>query len=571
MLLSEKHSWPGACMAMLSPVELLDWLGQNQFLSPTQADELRPLLPTFADNLALAKDLIRRDWLTPYQVNQIMQGKQDQLVWGDYRLRERIGEGAMGQIFKAWSLRLQRVVALKTLNKDLIKNDKAMERFRREVEAASQLDHPNICVTRDAGDLDGRLFMVMDFIEGLDLSRRVKLSGALPIHEAVEYARQAALGLQSAFERGIVHRDIKPANLMVTAGPVPLVKILDFGLARFETEGESVERLTQVGRLLGTIDYIAPEQATDARSADIRADIYSLGCSLYFLLTAEAPFPGKDMVEKLGPRVTGDPPWVRTRCPNAPPGLEEVIRKMMARRPEDRYQTPIEAAQALQPFTVAMAQPVAGQTSVGVALAMPVSAPAGSVPMAMPIAADVPEPARAEDPAFLGMTATGRDMSSGATAATPRGPKPTKPIPSKLVVILTVACLVTTLLCLASCLYYYPRNNKPQGEIIITKAKYSMPDQQLRPGQSKFVLVFIERVKFKGPVTITLLDLPDGVTSKPKTIPENANEIDVGITVRFVMDPIVTNIRVHAECEAEGISTDKTIPLVIVKEPWKKK
>src|SRR4051812_41378328 len=181
-------------MATLAANEMLDWLAQFQFLTPAQADELRPLIPGFSDSHSFAKDLIRRDWLTPYQVNQILQGKHDQLVLGSYRLRERIGEGAMGQVYKAWNLRLARVVAVKTIHKEHVNSTKAMDRFRREIETAADLKHPNIALVRDADEVDGRTFLVMDYIDGINLSQRVKQGGALPVHEAVEYARQAALG-----------------------------------------------------------------------------------------------------------------------------------------------------------------------------------------------------------------------------------------------------------------------------------------------------------------------------------------------------------------------------------------
>ena len=243
-------------MATMSPSELLDWLEQNQFLTPPQINEIRPIVSAFPDCHALAKELIRRDWLTPYQGNQILQGRHDQLILGNYRVRERIGEGAMGQVFKAWNPRTLRVVAVKTILKELVNSPKTMERFRREVETASQLEHPNIAHVRDADEADGKPFLVMELIEGYNLSQRVKQGGPLPIAEAVEFARQAALGLQHAFEKGIVHRDIKPANLIVTTlkvdgGVLPLVKILDFGLARFDSESDEAARLTQVGRLLG--------------------------------------------------------------------------------------------------------------------------------------------------------------------------------------------------------------------------------------------------------------------------------------------------------------------------------
>ena len=244
-------------------VELIDWLQRQELLTPEQVNELRPKLPTFPDVRLLAKELIRRDWLSPYEVNQILTDKGEQLILGCFRLRERLGEGAMGQVFKAMNTKLQTVVAVKTLHKDLVANARAMDRFRQEIEAAAQLDHPNIVKVRDADEIDSRPFLVMDYVEGPNLALQVKTYGPLPIHMAAECARQAALGLQHAFERGVVHRDVKPANLLLESDPAGAdagfcVKILDFGLARFDSERAHATRLTQLGSTLGTIDYMAP-------------------------------------------------------------------------------------------------------------------------------------------------------------------------------------------------------------------------------------------------------------------------------------------------------------------------
>jgi serine/threonine protein kinase len=494
----------------------------------------------------------------------------------------------MGQVFKAWNIRTDRPVAVKTIHKQMISNERAMERFRREMETAEQLDHPNICHVRDAGELDNRPFLVMELIDGIDLSRRVKTQGALPIHEAVEYARQAALGLQHAFERGIVHRDIKPANLMVTTiryndQPMAVVKILDFGLARYESEQDDNNRLTQVGKMLGTIDYVAPEQATDARNADIRADIYSLGCSLFYMLTGRPAFLGKDMVEKLGPRVTGEPPWIRTVNSEIPPGLEAVIRMMMARRPEDRYQTPIEAAQALEPFAappkVAVAQPVAGAPSAGVALATPVAPgaiAAGKVALAQPVyptplAAAPSPPTDPSEASFLEMTATGRDFTSGAAAKSPRDPSQRSSFPLKLVLILGGGFfLVSAAVCLGACLYgIFRPPDPPKGSIEITQTKYSKPSGMAEPGQNK-LLVWIKRVDFKGDVKITLKDLPDGVTSSETVISKNENQKEIPFTVSFGVTPVTTQIKVVAECESPRIITEYPLEMK-VGEPKKKK
>ncbi len=598
-------------MPTLSPAELLDWLGQNQFLAPPQTNEIRPLLASFPDSLALAKELIRRDWLTPYQVNQILQGRHDQLILGNYRLRERIGEGAMGQVFKAWNLRTLRVVAVKTIVKELIDSPKAMERFRREVETASQLEHPNIAHVRDANEADGKPFLVMEFIEGFTLSQKVKQTGPLPIADAVEYARQAALGLQHAFEKGIVHRDIKPANLIVTTlkasgDTLPLVKILDFGLARYDSESDDPARLTQVGRLLGTIDYISPEQAQDARSADIRADIYSLGCTLHYLLAGAPPFAGDTMVEKLSPRVTGEPPWIREVRPEVPPLLEQVLRTMMARKPEDRYQTPLEAALALAPFTapvaaggppVALAMPVTGPPAAGVVMALPVTGTAAQAALAQPVGASAdyadaatlvlppelamraapPAPVQAEEPALLGMSPTGRDPAAGKTPSSSR-PKPkaqpeaTSGFPIKLIAILGGAAFgLAALGCLGCLLMFWPATVKKKGSIVITEeTKFSNPMNLAKPGRNN-VLVFIRRVDFSGPVTVTLKDLPDGVAVEPRTITAKNDKIELPFVVSYGTPPQVKPIRLIAECESDGISTEMPLTLTIIEDPKKLK
>lgn len=572
-------------MAMLSVSGLLDWLVRNQFLTSAQADELRPGLPGLSETRLFVKDLIQRDWLTPYQGNQIVNGLHDQLVFGIYRLRELIGEGAMGQVFKAWNTKQNRVVAIKAILKSMLNNERAMDRFRREVETASQFDHPNICHVRDHGEIDGRPYLAMEFIDGIDLAKRVKLDGALPIHEAVEYIRQAALGLQYAFEQSIVHRDIKPANLMVSTiryndDALPVVKILDFGLARLQTEDDEGEgRLTQVGRLLGTIDYIAPEQATDARNADIRADIYSLGCSLYYLLTAQPPFQGNDVMEKLGPRVTGDPPWIRTLRPDVPPGLEMVLRTMMARKPADRYQTPAEAAQALAPFAkpgVALATPVAKQTNGAVALATPVVLPGAAssgdtvetaLPVALPVATPAPPPsasASTDAPSFPSLeTAVPPDAKA-------RGPGP-KPFPTRLVALAVGAIGLIALGVLAFCLFssFWKDPPRPQGTIRITEAWVQKP--KVRPGDRTFVNIIIERQQVKGDLKITLLDLPDGAVAEEKVISDNIDKIWVGLTVSFETKPIATQIRIRVATLANDVFAERTIPLIIANDTKKTK
>ncbi len=215
-----------------------------------------------------------------------------------YRVVAALGAGGMGTVYRAEHRLMDRPVALKVIRGDLLGNEAMVERFRREVKAAARLaSHPNIVAAYDAEQAGETHMLVMEFIEGTDLARVVDRRGPLPVGEACEYTREAALGLQHAFEDGMVHRDIKPQNLMrTTRGQV---KILDFGLARFASEVVSQGGLTAEGMVLGSADYIAPEQIHDPHAADIRADIYSLGCTLYFLLAGRPPFADGSLIQKL--------------------------------------------------------------------------------------------------------------------------------------------------------------------------------------------------------------------------------------------------------------------------------
>jgi serine/threonine protein kinase len=215
----------------------------------------------------------------------------------------------------------------------------------------SQLSHPNIVKAFDVEQAHGRHYYAMEYVHGTDLAKLLKLSGPLPVGQAADFTRQAALGLQHAHKRGLVHRDIKPANLMLVDGG-QVIKILDLGLARLpagEQQGPG-EGLTQDGSIIGTPDYQAPEQAKNPRSADIRADIYSLGCTFYFLLTGEPPFSGNSVLEKVLNHQRKDAPPITDVRKDVPGELCRVVQKMMAKQPADRYQTPVEVALALASF-----------------------------------------------------------------------------------------------------------------------------------------------------------------------------------------------------------------------------
>jgi serine/threonine-protein kinase len=306
------------------------------------------------DARQVAAELIRRGWLTPFQVNQVFQGRARNLVLGPYVLLERLGQGGMGQVYKARHALMDRLVALKVLRAELLlDNPLALDRFRREIQAAGKLTHPNVVLAHDANEIGQTFFLVMEYVAGEDLARLLNQRGPLPPAEAADYIRQAALGLQHAHEHGLVHRDIKPSNL-IRAADGGVVKILDLGLARLHAGDQGqAGALTHEGSIMGTPDYIAPEQASDSRTADIRADIYSLGCTLYHLLTGQPPFPSGSIPQKLLKHQQATPTPIEQLRPDAPPALAAVVRKMMAKQLQERYQTPGQAAEALAPFVVA--------------------------------------------------------------------------------------------------------------------------------------------------------------------------------------------------------------------------
>jgi serine/threonine protein kinase len=335
---------------MISTADFFDVLRRFRLLEPAQLEELsRGGTGQGEEPRVLASSLIERGWLTPYQANLLLRGRGQELLLGSYVLLERIGEGGMGAVFKARNWKLGQVVALKLMHKDRVANAEAVKRFQREVRAAAQLDHPNIVHALDADEVNGTHLLVMEFVAGADLSHIVKTQGPLPVAQACECIRQAALGLQHALERGLVHRDIKPSNLFVTQDGTR-VKILDFGLARQgETEGErSSTTLTREGTVMGSVDYIAPEQALDSHQVDCRADLYSLGCTFYYLLTGQVPFPGGEALAKLLKHRTEEPKPLRQLRPEVPEAVSGVVRKLMAKEPAQRYQTPTELVVTLQ-------------------------------------------------------------------------------------------------------------------------------------------------------------------------------------------------------------------------------
>lgn len=353
--------------------ELVEALRRFHLLEPSQYEEvLRALHPRLPDPKALARELIRRDWLTEYQAKQLLQGKGQELLLGSYVLMAQLGEGGMGAVFKARNWKLGQVVALKLMKQ--LNHPQLVQRFHREIRMAAQLDHPNIIRAYDADSAGDIHFLVMEFSPGIDLVQLVRQKGPLPVVQACDFILQAALGLQHAHERGLVHRDIKPANLLLAANNV--IKILDMGLARLDdpvvVEQQTAE-LTRQGVVMGTVDYMAPEQAMNFHAADIRSDLYSLGCTFYYLLAGRVPFPGGEALARLMRHRQEEATPIDELRPDVPTAVAHAIHTLMAKAPDDRYQTaadlaavlyqsPTEALPALPGGAVASTQELAFDT-----------------------------------------------------------------------------------------------------------------------------------------------------------------------------------------------------------------
>ncbi|HUY33391.1 MAG TPA: protein kinase [Pirellulales bacterium] len=300
----------------------------------------------------LARNLVDRGWLTEWQARQLLVGRYGFFL-GKYKLLDRLGAGGMGVVFKAHHPMTDRTVAVKVMAKSLLSNPAAAARFQREVRLVCALNHPNIIAAYDADTAGGVHFLVMEYVEGRDLASLVKSYGPLGVAQAVNYVAQAATGLAHAHDKGVIHRDIKPANLFLDGNG--LIKILDLGLARFDEnvggdDSTASMALTRDGMVAGTVDYISPEQAEEMCAADARSDIYSLGCTLCYLLTGQPVYGGGTPMKRLFAHREQPIPSLRERRGEIPPPLESVFQRMVAKRPDARFPTMHEVAAALLPF-----------------------------------------------------------------------------------------------------------------------------------------------------------------------------------------------------------------------------
>jgi serine/threonine protein kinase len=359
----------------------------------------------------LTEALVEQGWLTRYQIERIWAGKAKGLMLGQYRILAELGQGGFGCVYKAEHLLMNRVVALKVIAPEMVDDSRARAWFRREVLTSTRLEHPNIVMAYDANEFEDVLFLVMEYVDGPNLAEAVKTQGPLPIGLACALLLQSARALQYANDKGVVHRDIKPANLLLPrmadgttpAGPrrgsrpnlvlldadQVLIKIVDFGLARLQCQGSPNTLMGLKERsFVGTPDYISPEQARNVHEVDIRADLYSLGCTFFFALTGRPPFKGKAPLDIVLQHLDQEPPGLDTLRPEVPPALVAIIRRLMAKKPEQRFQSPGELVAELG-FFFGSGALLAAAASLPPAPPLPASPPAPGPAPAGPAPAPV--------------------------------------------------------------------------------------------------------------------------------------------------------------------------------------
>ena len=366
---------------VVSRAEFLESLAESGLMDP--ADALPVTVPLTADGAEIAWVLVASGKLSQYQADAVVARRFKDLRVGNYDVLDRLGAGGMGTVFKARHRRMKRVVALKVLSKEVAASELFVSRFQREVETIARLTHPNIVMAFDADECEAGPFLVMEFVNGRDLTAEVAINGPLPVADAADRILQAARGLDYAHRQGIIHRDIKPGNLLRDADGT--VKVADLGLARIsKTEGQT--SLTQAGSVFGTIDYMSPEQALDSAGVDARADVYSLGCTLYYLLTGRALYQGGSLMGVMLKHRDSPVPSLRAARPDVPPELDAILARMVAKRPDDRQATMAEVIQQLEQVRPKL--PSGGAVLAGGVGAVPASdAPDRTVALDSPLAA----------------------------------------------------------------------------------------------------------------------------------------------------------------------------------------
>jgi serine/threonine protein kinase len=427
--------------ATVSVKEMCNLMAKNRLLP---SDEIRAAYQKWTGEAANPDDaeafrryLVTRGLATDYQASLLAHGRTEGYYIDEYKILDRAGQGRMAGVYRAVTSRNE-PVALKVLPPSKAKKPDLLARFQRESKMATQLRHPNVVRTYDVGTYgDDQLiyFMVMEYLEGETLEDVLKRRNKLPVGEAVTVIHQALLGLQHIHERGMIHRDLKPANLMLIGPKDNLlkatVKILDIGLGRetFDEGGFTAapdQQLTGEGVLLGTPDYLAPEQARDARSADIRADIYSLGCVLYHALSGQPPFPDKNVLNQMIRHAKEEAAPLHQFNDQVPDGLQQIVNFMIAKDAANRYPTPERAARALQLFlpTDAAPEPVAPAKKEAKPAKPPAELPVGKI-VSEPKKAEKPKPPAVPEPK---VPAAATPTTPAAAEVKPSAPAPATPV-----------------------------------------------------------------------------------------------------------------------------------------------
>jgi serine/threonine protein kinase len=374
------------------------------------------------DTHALASRLVGHGMLTHWQSEKLLSGVSSGFFLGKYKLQRLIASGSMSSVYEADHILLNKRFALKVLPKALVEEASFLERFYREARAVVRLDHPNIIRGFDVGQEGDYHYFVMEYLEGSSFQDHVEKMGPMAPDLAAGLIRQAALGLEHAHQAGMIHRDIKPANLLLASDGV--VKVLDLGLVRSlpqETDGEAGLTRVHDERMLGTVDYLSPEQAIDSHNVDIRSDIYSLGCTFYFLLTGDPPFAKGTLTERLLAHQTRSAIPISVIRPDVPASLGRIISKMLEKRSDNRYQSPAEVARALEEWLHAFNEPKPNDSS-EVSMAIPWfnSSQRDSLPAYEPVAAGHSSISRSDTQiSSLSSTSRSSTIRSGSTASRP--------------------------------------------------------------------------------------------------------------------------------------------------------
>jgi serine/threonine-protein kinase len=373
---------PNQATGEVPPADLIKVLRKSQILAESKLDDIRAKvlagdLPF--DSEQLAQRLVEQGVLTEYQVARLLRNKPHGMAIGKYVILDKIGAGSMGRVYKAHHQLMGRLVALKIIAPELSANTRIVSRFHREMKMVGRLDHPNVVRAFDADQLGSSLYIVMEYVPGKSLGELFRARGLLPPLEVCRYAAEAARGLGHAHAQGIVHRDVKPSNILV--GDDGRVRVLDLGLGVLLEADNQSSFATADGIAVGTIDYMSPEQAC-GREVDGRSDLYSLGCTMYHVMTGQRPFPGESDVERLGKRINGTPRPIADLIANVPESVSAVMDRLLANKAKDRFQTAEEAAEALELVATGRTRSTktaAGGKSVADVVVKPAPAPAVKV------------------------------------------------------------------------------------------------------------------------------------------------------------------------------------------------